>query len=108
MAISFTPTTNEEEKSFPFWVIWIIIPIITLTLIVYFIAFQKIPENEIIPQKETAGLTIEELQKMEEILKKIEEPSFKNLAPVAPNFFLQTPAVPPEKTGRSNPFAPIE
>lgn len=111
MAISFTPSKEKRENkgfSLPFWTAWIIIPIITLGIIIYFIVFQKFPESEITPKIETAGLTSSDLNKMEEILKKIEEPVFKDLTPVAPSFFSQTPIVPPEKTGRSNPFAPVE
>lgn len=109
MAISFTSETKEKKDfSFPFWSIWIIIPIITLGIIIYFIAFQKFPDSEITPKPETAGLTQTDLNKMEEILRYIEEPVFKDLIPTAPVSFVQTPTVPPEKTGRQNPFAPVQ
>ncbi len=111
MAISFTPkeveTKGKRRFSLPFWLVWILIPILILGPVIYFVFFKKIPQEEIIIKPETKGLTQEDLTKMEELLKTLKEPLFQSLTPAVPNFFLQPPTAPPEKTGRKNPFAPV-
>jgi cytoskeletal protein RodZ len=111
MAISFAPKEEKKEKkgiSLPFWLIWVFLLIVILGPVIYFVFFQKIPESELIPKPETSGVTQKDLTKIENILKTLEEPLFQDLVSVVPSFSLQPPTAPPEKTGRQNPFAPVE
>ena len=104
MAISFIPKEPKEEgkkrKIFiPFWVIYIIIPILILAPILYFIT-RPFPEDIIVP----TGLSMKNLQKLESQIKVLEKPSFQSLTSVIPEEF----PVPKEKVGRGNPFSPVK
>jgi hypothetical protein len=104
MAISFIPKEPKEEerkrKGFiPFWILYIIIPVLILAPILYFIT-RPFPEDIIVP----TGLSMENLQELESQMEVLEKPLFQSLTSVIPEEF----PVPKEKVGRGNPFSPVK
>ena len=95
-------SNNSENKkikiSVPFWVIYIIIPVLILVPILYFILIAP-PEEVTIP-----GLSIEEVDMIEKDMEILETSFFQSLSLVIPEEF----SIPKEKIGRENPFAPVK
>lgn len=114
MAIPIIQEEKPEKRkiSIPFWVVWVIIPLIILGGILYFTYFQKIPESEIILDATKVGMTEKDFEEVDKILTTMQKSSFKDLTPVISNFSYSpsTPiiAVPPGSKGRPDPFAPVQ
>lgn len=101
MSDSFDSADSKTKKRrifIPFWIIYIIIPVLVLAPILYFILLSS-PEDI-----ETRGLSMEEVEKIENDMKILETSLFQSLSPVLPGEFV----IPKEKVGRKNPFAPIK
>lgn len=78
------------------------IPIVVLGAVFYFILSVEPPsEDKIISQ---AGISIEELKRIDSKLEALKDPFFQSLKSTLPDEF----TIIPEKVGRSNPFEPVK
>jgi len=108
MPISFVPETAKREKvtfRIPFFIWWIIIPLVIFGLIFYVLLQKEVQEGTELASANVALLSVEELERIEDDLKvftdkKIQE-IIKNLRE---NPFPKAPKVPSSKVGRSDPF----
>lgn len=106
MPITFIPEEEKEKKGLriPFWIWWILIPVLILGPVFYFV-FQEIPESEIVIEAKDVGLREGDLEKIENSLSIFKKELFKSL--VLPDF-THLPKAPSKKIGRKNPFLPIK
>jgi len=100
--MNISPTSDGSKKrkikiSVYFWMIYIIIPVLVITPILYFI-LSPLSEDILVP-----GLSVEKLEKIENEMKILETPLFQSLTLTIPEEF----PTPKEKIGRKNPFAPV-